>query len=267
MSGRENDGQPPSSIEVSKMKSSWLIRLLGPATAVALLTLVWLVAPNALISIDSAAPAKIAFNDNREPAGNLSGGTLELELEIRRGDWHLLGEDEPAGEVLAFAEAGESPSIPGPLIRVPVGTALHVTVTNLSDTLVMVHGLHARRNGELQPLRVPAGGTREVRFMADVPDTYFYWGAATDRPLSSRPFEDGMTLSAPRSRPILFGVSSGTCREKGPAAAARGFPDSRANCSIATTSTRRSPVSGFDTKLCGWPNRRAMRQLITPPRD
>ena len=196
MSGRENDGQPPSSIEVSKMTSSWLIRMLGPATAVAVLTLVWLVAPNALISIDSAVPAKIAFNDNREPAGTLSGGTLELELEIRRGDWHLLGEDKPAGEVLAFAEAGESPSIPGPLIRVPVGTALHVTVTNLSDTLVMVHGLHARRNGELQPLRVPAGGTREVRFMADVPGTYFYWGAATDRPLSSRAFEDSQLSGA-----------------------------------------------------------------------
>ncbi len=160
--------------------------MLGPATAVAMLTLVWLVAPNALVSIDSAAPAKIAFNDNREPAGTLSGGALELELEIRRGDWHLLGEDEPAGEVLAFAEAGESPSIPGPLIRVPVGTALHVTVTNLSDTLVVVHGLHARREGESHPLRVPAGGTREIRFMADVPGTYFYWGAATDRPLSSR---------------------------------------------------------------------------------
>ena len=52
--------------------------MLGPVTAVALLTLAWLVAPNALISIDSAAPAKIAFNDNREPAGTLSGGAPDV---------------------------------------------------------------------------------------------------------------------------------------------------------------------------------------------
>ncbi len=87
-------------------------------------------APNALISVNSNTLAEIVFNDNREPAGTLSGGIPELSLEIREGDWHLLGEDKPAGQVLAFAEAGKSPSIPGPLIRVPLGMEIRVAVTN-----------------------------------------------------------------------------------------------------------------------------------------
>ena len=91
-----------------------MIRMLGVLAGAALLTLGWLVAPNALISVDSNTLAEIVLNDNREPSGTLAGGTLELDLEIRRGDWHLLGEDRPAGQVLAFAEAGKSPSIPGP---------------------------------------------------------------------------------------------------------------------------------------------------------
>ncbi|MEE8572788.1 MAG: multicopper oxidase domain-containing protein, partial [Gemmatimonadota bacterium] len=174
---------------------AWLIRMLGPATAVAL-SLVWLVAPSALISVDSNTLPRVVFNDNREPAGTLSGGVLELDLEVQEADWHLLGEDRPAGEVLAFAEAGEPPSIPGPLIRVPLGTEIHVTVTNFLDTMVVIHGLDARRDGVLRPLRVPAGGTRDVGFPADIPGTYFYWAAVTGRPLSDRAFEDSQLSGA-----------------------------------------------------------------------
>jgi len=47
---------------------SWLIPMFGVVTGAALLTLGGLTAPNALISIDSKAPAEIVFNDNREPA-------------------------------------------------------------------------------------------------------------------------------------------------------------------------------------------------------
>ena len=173
-----------------------MIRMLGVVAGAALLTLGWLVAPNALISVDSNTLAEIVLNDNREPSGTLAGGTLELDLEIRRGDWHLLGEDRPAGQVLAFAEAGKSPSIPGPLIRVPLGTEIQATVTNFLDTTVVIHGLDSRRDGELRRLRVPAGGTRDVRFTADVPGTYFYWGAVTDRPLSRRAFEDSQLSGA-----------------------------------------------------------------------
>jgi FtsP/CotA-like multicopper oxidase with cupredoxin domain len=139
---------------------------------------------------------KIAFNDNREPAGRLADGLLELELEITEGRWHLLGDDQPGGQVLAFAERGESPSIPGPLIRVPLGTEVHVTVTNPLDTTVTIHGLGSRRDDVLRPLRVPPGATRDVRFPADVEGTYFYGGAIGDVPLNRRAFEDSQLTGA-----------------------------------------------------------------------
>jgi FtsP/CotA-like multicopper oxidase with cupredoxin domain len=162
----------------------------------ALLALGWLVAPTALASIDPDPTDRIVFNDNREPAGTFSNDILELDLEIREGDWHLLGESEPAGRTLAFAEAEKSPSIPGPLIRVPLDTEIRVTVTNFHDTTVIIRGLDSRRDGALQPLRIRPGGTQRVRFFADVPGTYFYWGAVTDRPLSDRAFEDSQLTGA-----------------------------------------------------------------------
>ena len=50
----------------------------------------------------------------------MTEGVLYLELEIVEGAWHLLGESQPGGEVLAFAERGRAPSIPGPMIRIPI---------------------------------------------------------------------------------------------------------------------------------------------------
>ncbi len=60
---------------------------------------------------------RIAWNDNTEPAGTLRGGVLELNLAIVEGVWHVLGDDEPGGQVLGFAEVGKEPSNPGPLIQ------------------------------------------------------------------------------------------------------------------------------------------------------
>jgi FtsP/CotA-like multicopper oxidase with cupredoxin domain len=158
--------------------------------------------PDAFASAAQSALPEIVINDNREPAGTLTDGVLELELEIVEGRWHLLGHDQPAGEVLALAERGKAPSNPGPLIRVPQGTEVHVTVTNPLDTAVVIHGLGARRDRALQPLRVPAGETGEVRFEADVEGTYFYWGSIGGGRLNGRIFEDsqltgGFVVDAP----------------------------------------------------------------------
>jgi len=144
----------------------------------------------------SAGLPDIVINDNRIPAGTLVGGALELELEIVVGDWHLLGDDQPPGRVLAFAERGKAPSIPGPLIRVPLGTEVRVTITNPLDSAATLHGLSARRNGLAPPLRIPAGGTRAVRFVADAPGTYFYWGGTGDEPLADRAWEDSQLTGA-----------------------------------------------------------------------
>ena len=133
---------------------------------------------------------KIAFNDNLATAGQLEDGVLRLDLEVVRGEWYLLGDDNLPGEVLAFAERGKAPEIPGPLIRVPRGTQIHVTITNPLDSTLVVHGLSARRTGLLNTFRVPAGQTREVRFEADVEGTFFYWAALSDISIEERIYED-----------------------------------------------------------------------------
>src|SRR6185295_16585914 len=52
-----------------------------------------------------AAPSDdIAFNDNLTSAGRLSKGALTVSLEIREGDWQVLGPGKTPGRVLAFAE-------------------------------------------------------------------------------------------------------------------------------------------------------------------
>ncbi|MCZ6918346.1 MAG: multicopper oxidase domain-containing protein [Gemmatimonadetes bacterium] len=163
-------------------------RLTLSALGITTLTAAWTFGATDVPSI--APSTKIVFNDNRDPAGALVDGLLELELEIVQGSWHLLGDDEPAGEVLAFAERGKAPSIPGPLIRVPLGTEVHVTVTNPLDTAIVIRGLGARHDGAIAPLRLAPGTTRDVQFMADVEGTYFYWGALTAARLGDRNFED-----------------------------------------------------------------------------
>ena len=132
----------------------------------------------------------IAANDNRVPAGVLHDGVLTLRLELRRGRWYPEADDGLSEEVLVFAEAGQRASIPGPLVRVPVGTRVHVTVRNtLHDAPLTLHGLGGVDGASAprqSPVVVPPGGDRELRFMADEPGTYFYWGSTTGADVEGR---------------------------------------------------------------------------------
>ncbi len=139
--------------------------------------------------VPTTALPKVTLNDNRDPAGTMRGGVLTLDLEIVDGNWHLLGDDHPPGHVPAFAERGKAPSIPGPLLRVPVGTPVHVTITNPLETMIVVHGLDDRLDGTVESWHVPAGGTRDVQFTADVVGTYFYWAAPDGVSIFQRAFE------------------------------------------------------------------------------
>lgn len=88
---------------------------------------------------------RISANDNRTPAGTLRNGVLDLTLEIRNGIWFPEADNGASVPIQAFAEAGHSPSTPGPLIRVVEGTEVRVTLRNtLRDSAVHVHGLHTR---------------------------------------------------------------------------------------------------------------------------
>jgi FtsP/CotA-like multicopper oxidase with cupredoxin domain len=117
-------------------------------------------------------------NNNTRTAGTLEGRTLTLALEVIESGWHPEGEDDPDVPILAFAEAGRGPEVPGPLIRVRQGTEIHLTITNRSDSTLTLGGFRPRATrGALDTLSLAPGATRELRFRLDAPGTYWYWGA------------------------------------------------------------------------------------------
>ena len=116
----------------------------------------------------------LAINDNRAAAGTLRDGVLTIRLEARVGNWRPDGDTDPGLTVAAFAEEGKPPQIPGPLIRVPKGTAIRAVVRNsLPDSTLFVHGLYTRGARGPDTVQVKPGEEREVRFDAGLPGTYF----------------------------------------------------------------------------------------------
>lgn len=132
----------------------------------------------------------VAANDNRVPAGVMHNGVLELKLDARRGEWHPYGSSGPAVTILAFGEVGKSLQTPGPLIRVRAGTRIHASVTNSTDTTLVVHGLADRHRAMMDTLVIPAGATRETTFIVTDPGTFYYWGTTTGAAFGDRIFED-----------------------------------------------------------------------------
>jgi FtsP/CotA-like multicopper oxidase with cupredoxin domain len=145
----------------------------------------------------------ILANDNRVAAGRLDSGVLTLHLELRKGVWHP---EEPDGrriEVYSFAEEGNEPQAPGPLIRVPQATTLRVSVRNLLPFAAFVHGLHEHPGKPEDFIQVAPGETRETHFAAGEPGSYIYWAFtspdhrhATDGPMSGAFIVDPPDASA-----------------------------------------------------------------------
>jgi FtsP/CotA-like multicopper oxidase with cupredoxin domain len=128
---------------------------------------------------ETATPAieRIVVNDNRASAGTLRNGVLTVRLEVREGEWHPDGESAPGLVVRAFAEKGKQLTIPGPLIRVPEGTEIQAFVTNTLPQSLVVHGLATRGNASnADTIQLAPSATREVRFIAGAPGTYYYRG-------------------------------------------------------------------------------------------
>ncbi|HUF64623.1 MAG TPA: multicopper oxidase domain-containing protein, partial [Gemmatimonadaceae bacterium] len=115
-------------------------------------------------------------NDNRIPAGELRDGVLTVRLEARSGVWYPEGPRGIGRSVAAFAEVGQPLQNPGPLIRVPAGTRVVVTVRNSLSEPITLHGLGQQRGIQPDSVQVEPGGVREVRFTATEPGTYWYAG-------------------------------------------------------------------------------------------
>src|SRR5687768_13436229 len=167
--------------------------------AVAALTLVAGIAVQAESSVHSSqahtgstfeTAATISINDNRWPAGRLENGVLTVRLEARNGIWYPEGPRGVGLPVAAFAEDGGTLQNPGPLIRVPAGTEVRVTLRNSLAKPLTVFGLGPRRGLAGDTVRVEPGGEREVRFTANEPGTYYYAGKTGRAPILGRSTED-----------------------------------------------------------------------------
>ena len=124
----------------------------------------------------AAVPLRpIVANQNHAPAGSLRDGVLSINLEIGKGSWHPEADDGVALAVYAFGESGHSLQNPGPLIRVPQGTDLRVSIHNTVTVPVTVHGL--AELGRDAPLTIAPGATEKTSFKATTPGLFFYWGA------------------------------------------------------------------------------------------
>jgi len=111
--------------------------------------------------------------------------------------WFPEGDSGPGLPALAFAERGQPATIPGPLIRVPQGTVIRLTITNpLADSTLVLYGLHTRPGATTDTVQVRAGQVREVNFPAGEPGTYFYWGSTTSNGIAEREWHDDQLSGA-----------------------------------------------------------------------
>jgi FtsP/CotA-like multicopper oxidase with cupredoxin domain len=141
-------------------------------------------------------PETIAANDNRRPAGRLERGVLRLSLEIRAGALRPEYDQGPGLPALAFAEVGAPLQAPGPLIRVPQGTEVRVSLRNPLDSTFTVYGLAARPLVGDSGIVLRPGQTREVRFRATIAGTYYYWAALNGGGLLDRLWLDSQLTGA-----------------------------------------------------------------------
>src|ERR1041385_3975627 len=68
-----------------------------------------------------ANAALATVNQNRVPAGAFTGRTLSLALDVVEAAYQPEGPNDPVVRILAFAEPGKAPQVPGPLLRAPLG--------------------------------------------------------------------------------------------------------------------------------------------------
>jgi len=202
----------------------------------------------------------VAPNDNRVAAGTLRGGELTLRLEARHARWSPDRDKGPSLVMPMFAEEGRQPQNPGPLIRVPAGTTIRVSVKNaLGDSTLVVYGLNTRPSTLTDTIQIPPGATRERTFEAGVPGTYFYWGSTTHQPMADRNgmdsqlhgafIVDSAGVTPPPDRVFVLGSWTGRPRNR------RSFsPDLRVINGLSWPHTERLTYTSGDTIRWRWVN-------------
>ncbi len=143
----------------------------------------------------SASAVRAVVHQNRVSAGRMTGTTLHLDLDIVESAWAPEGNEAPALPILAFAERGKQPLVPGPLVRVPRGTTVILTLRNRTDSALVIGDLRAGVAGD-DTLQLAPGATRDVRYALNVAGTYAYWGAFAGTTAADRYWKDSQLNGA-----------------------------------------------------------------------
>lgn len=128
----------------------------------------------------------VATHDNLVRAGTLNNATLTLRLYAGVGNWRPEGEAGAAVAVQAFGEDGRGLQVPGPLVRVPVGTTIDASIRNTLSVPLELHGFGTRPMAADQPIVIAPGDTRRLTFTAGAAGTYHYWATTTQSTLARR---------------------------------------------------------------------------------
>ena len=127
----------------------------------------------------TSSPVRAEANDNRQASGTFRNGVLTVALEVREATWYPDGDQSPGASVEAFGEVGKTPSVPGPLLRMPAGTEIRASLRNSlpRDTITFFIPARLSRNAptdQLDSLVVPPGADRPLRITSTRPGTYLY---------------------------------------------------------------------------------------------
>jgi FtsP/CotA-like multicopper oxidase with cupredoxin domain len=134
-------------------------------------------------TVSSTAP-EVRPNPNTTSAGALRGGVLTVVLEAKASVWRFSDSRAPM-TVAAFSERGKSPVMPGPLLRVPVGTQIRLTIRNSLDkplTFIVPAAVHGApdRITAMDSVVIAPNTVDTVSARAAVPGSYVYRGTLPD---------------------------------------------------------------------------------------
>src|SRR5215204_1656956 len=115
-------------------------------------------------------------NQNLVAAGRRVRDTVTLALDVVEAAFQAEGSGDPVVRILALAERGKTPQVPGPLLRAPVGTTVRLTLRNRSDSALMFSGFRPALKAADDTVQLPAGATRELTVRLDREGTFAYWG-------------------------------------------------------------------------------------------
>jgi FtsP/CotA-like multicopper oxidase with cupredoxin domain len=117
-------------------------------------------------------------NPNRERAGSLRGGVLDVALEAQQSVWRP-DANHPAITIAAFSEPGKRPLMPGPLVRAPHGTEVRFSIRNdlnVPLTFVLPSAIHGGATSfrAIDSVTVKPGAVGLLTIPATVPGNYLY---------------------------------------------------------------------------------------------